>query len=182
MFKVLDEVCEPRRGTKYSAYMDLFAREDCVIGAGETKVVKLGVKLDLEKLYHSWYFYTEQNTIDKSWTTFLESNYLEVALRSSLAVQGLIIPNGIGVVDLGYDQECGLIIHNPVRRNFIMRLINENFRKLGLSGILCMYNSGDALIAKGDKIAQCTLKEHKGYLMGYESDVVREGGFGNTGK
>ena len=31
------------------------------------------------------------------------------------------------------------------------------------------------------KIAQCTLKEHKGYLMGYESDVVRDGGFGSTG-
>jgi hypothetical protein len=35
-------------------------------------------------------------------------------------------------------------------------------------------------ISKGDKVAQCTLKEHKGYLMGYESDVVRTGGFGST--
>jgi len=36
------------------------------------------------------------------------------------------------------------------------------------------------IIRKGDKVAQCTLKEHKGYLMGYESDVIREGGFGST--
>ena len=28
MFEVLDIVCEPKRGTKYSAYVDLFARED----------------------------------------------------------------------------------------------------------------------------------------------------------
>ncbi len=27
MFKILDEVCTPKRGTKYSAYVDLFARE-----------------------------------------------------------------------------------------------------------------------------------------------------------
>ena len=36
-------------------------------------------------------------------------------------------------------------------------------------------------IKKGDKVAQCTLKEHKGYLLGYESDVVRVSGFGSTG-
>ena len=34
MFKILDEVCTPKRGTKYSAYVDLFAREDVTIGAG----------------------------------------------------------------------------------------------------------------------------------------------------
>ena len=28
MFKVLDKVCAPQRSTKYSAYVDLFARED----------------------------------------------------------------------------------------------------------------------------------------------------------
>ena len=35
---------------------------------------------------------------------------------------------------------------------------------------------------KGDKIAQCTLKEHKGYLLGIESDAERKGGFGSTDK
>lgn len=28
MFKILDEACTPKRGTKYSAYVDLFAREE----------------------------------------------------------------------------------------------------------------------------------------------------------
>ena len=37
-------------------------------------------------------------------------------------------------------------------------------------------------IKKGDKVAQCTLKEHKGYLMGYETETLRTGGFGSTDK
>ena len=31
MFKILDGACTPKRGTKYSAYVDLFAREDVYI-------------------------------------------------------------------------------------------------------------------------------------------------------
>lgn len=46
MFKILDEACTPKRATKYSAYVDLFAREDVVIGAGDTNIVELGVKID----------------------------------------------------------------------------------------------------------------------------------------
>ena len=38
MFEILDEACTPKRGTKYSAYVDLFAREDVIIVAGETKI------------------------------------------------------------------------------------------------------------------------------------------------
>ena len=51
MFKVINEVCEPKRGTKYSAYVDLFAREDVTIGAGETEVIPLGVKIDPNFLF-----------------------------------------------------------------------------------------------------------------------------------
>lgn len=163
MFKVLEECCTPKRGTKYSAYVDLFSREDVVIGAGETKIVKLGVKLNLKKII---YDISTNQDIEK----FLKSHYLEVALRSSLAVKGLIIANGIGIIDLDYPDEIGLIVHNPFTNKKTYwkdewELINTDFR-----------------ICKGDKVAQCTLKEHKGYLMGYESDVVRDGGFGSTGR
>lgn len=48
MFKVLDEVCEPKRATKYSACIDLFAREDVIIGAGESARIPLGVKIDTD--------------------------------------------------------------------------------------------------------------------------------------
>lgn len=173
MFKILDEVCTPKRGTKYSAYVDLFAREDITIGAGETKIVKLGVKIDLDSLYRSWYFYTEQNNISGSWEMYLKSHYLEVALRSSLGVKGLIISNGIGIIDLDYPDEIGLIVHNPIDQNFISDYIanNKNYGK---------YSSFK--ISKGDKVAQCTLKEHKGYLMGYETETLRTGGFGSTDK
>jgi len=142
MFEILDEVCKPQRATKYSAYVDLFAREDVNIWAGETRIVPLGVKLKLD--------------LSKYGEPFLISNYLEIALRSSLAVKGLIIANGIGIVDLDYPDEIGLIVHNSLDTS---------------------YN-----IKKGDKVAQCTIKEHKSYSMGYESDVVRSGGFGSTNK
>ena len=170
MFKILDEVCTPKRGTKYSAYVDLFAREDITIRAGETKIVKLGVKIDLDSLYRSWYFYTEQNNISGSWEMYLKSHYLEVALRSSLGVKGLIISNGIGIIDLDYPDEIGLIVHNPINLNFICDyLANNDYKKYS-----------NFKISKGDKVAQCTLKEHKGYLMGYETEIVRVGGFGST--
>ena len=108
MLKVIEGGFEPVRSTKYSAYVDLFSAEDVIIGAGETKIVKLGVKLDLDSLYRSWYFYTEQNNISGSWEMYLKSHYLEVALRSSLAVKGLIIANGIGIIDLDYISHCKL--------------------------------------------------------------------------
>ena len=181
MFEVLDQMCEPIRSTKYSAYVDLFAKEDITIGAGETKIVKLGVKLDLDALYRSWYFYTEQNNISGSWEMYLKSHYLEVALRSGLGVKGLIISNGIGIIDLDYPDEIGLIVHNPIMNSW-----NENFEDGTVDFITHLHkgvNGEDSFkISKGDKVAQCTLKEHKGYLMGYESDVIRISGFGSTGK
>ena len=171
MFDILKDYCTPKRGTKYSAYVDLFSAEDVIIGAGETKVIKLGIKLDLDKLYRSWYFYTEQNNISGSWDMYLSSHYLEVALRSSLAVKGLIIANGTGKVDLDYPDEIGLIVHNPIDLNFICDyLANRDYKKYS-----------NFKIKKGDKVAQCTIAPHEGYLMGYESDVVRVSGFGSTG-
>lgn len=186
MFKILDEVCTPKRGTKYSAYVDLFAREDVVIGAGETKVVPLGVCVDEEKLRNKAMLYCmatapknlHESVFDDYVTNhiedFISTHYLEVALRSSLAVKGLIIPNGIGIIDLDYQHEIGLIVHNP--------------QKISLSkskdemDMWIKHERSDFQIKKGDRVAQCTLKEHKGYLMGYESDVIRDGGFGSTGK
>lgn len=173
MFKILDEVCTPRRGTKYSAYVDLFAREDVTIGAGETKIVKLGVKIDLEQLINS------NDEIYNNSDMFLKSHYLEVALRSSLGVKGLIIANGIGIIDLDYPDEIGLIVHNPYG------IYEREYRTEGrLCGEVTTIETKKEPfeIKKGDKVAQCTLKEHKGYLMGYETEIARVGGFGSTDK
>lgn len=191
MFEILDKVCTPIRGTKYSAYVDLFAREDVVIGAGETKIIKLGVKLDLD--YIKAMFVHRKNGLEE-YDKFNKSNYLEVALRSSLAVKGLIIANGIGIIDLDYPNEIGLIVHNPTNNSYV-----ECEARVLLAGYEAQKNKLDIneaqlkiatpyldklifKISKGDKVAQCTLKEHKSYLLGYESDKIRDGGFGSTGQ
>ena len=189
MFKILDGVCTPKRGTKYSAYIDLFSAEDVTIGAGETKIVKLGVKIDFEKLKEK----ILKNPIDfiglaGDFTTLLsddtiiqralKSHYLEIALRSSLGVKGLIIANGIGIIDLDYPDEIGLIVHNPLSSSCYYDNEDDSIKFCGQfkDNIL-----GYSKIKKGDKVAQCTLKEHKGYLMDYETETLRTGGFGSTG-
>lgn len=68
-------------------------------------------------------------------------------------------------------------MHNPVKENFISNLI---YKIIGRKSNF--YNQSGFKISKGDKVAQCTIKEHKGCLMGYESDVLRTGGFGSTEK
>lgn len=68
--------------------------------------------------------------------------------------------------------EIGLIVHNPINLNFICDyLANNDYKKYS-----------NFKIKKGDKVAQCTIVPHEGYLMGYERDVVRISGFGSTGK
>ena len=190
MFKILDGACTPKRGTKYSAYVDLFAREDVIIAAGETKIVKLGVKLDMD-FFESMFnpdkldfktakvgglYSDDELRIQKHQLhNFLKSHYLEIALRSSLGVKGLIISNGIGIIDLDYPDEIGLIVHNPISE---IESFNDGCSDfIELKGCNEQYHF---VIKKGDKVAQCTLKEHKGYLMGYETETLRTGGFGST--
>ena len=170
MFEILEECCTPKRGTKYSAYVDLFSAEDVIIGAGETKIVPLGVKINPD-FFKNLYRLDCKKFSPSDLRMFLKSNYLEVALRSSLGVKGLIIANGIGIIDLDYPNEIGLIVHNPTKIAYEKAEDTSGY-------VECDDNF---IINKGDKVAQCTLKEHKGYLMGYESDVVRVSGFGSTG-
>jgi len=178
MLKVIKDGFTPVRSTKYSAYVDLFAREDVRIGAGETRIVPLGVKINItnewakKQLYKGFFNYHVEER--KEW--FLKSNYLELTLISSLAVKGLIIPNGIVIIDLDCPNEIGLIVHNPI----IDKNFNEEVGEFGSDRDA--FVGSEYIINKGDKVAQCTLKEHKGYLMGYESDVVSDGEFGSTGE
>ena len=183
MFKILDGACTPKRGTRYSAYVDLFAREDVIIGAGETKIVKLGVKLDLDLIDRELLGINScKNDIVclQIWERFLRSHYLEIALRSSLGVKGLIIANGTGKVDLDYPDEIGIIIHNPVTEYTITWWIDRLAKLVGLHTNFNKDNIANYHIKKGDKVAQCTIAPHKGYLMGYETETLRTGGFGST--
>ena len=176
MFKVLTKGCEPTRGSKYSACVDLYASEDVVIGAGETKLVGLGVAIDLEKLDELLFIADKYKDAEKHidmeevFNNFLKSHYLQLMLRSSLGKKGLILPSGVGIIDLDYAEEIKMIIHNP--------LSHVRFGEMNGG---CDGNNA-VEIKKGNKIAQITLLEHKGYLFGIDTDKERDGGFGSTGK
>ena len=176
MFKILDEACTPTRGTKYSAAVDLYAREDVTIGAGETKLIPLGVCIDddfiyqnIEDLQEEKYNHIEVYA-DSDWIDFFKmSHYLQLMLRSGLGKKGLILPNGVGVIDLDYKDEIMMIVHNPMDILSVHSLqenSNPNFIE----------------IKKGDRVGQITLLEHKSFMFDIESEDERTGGFGSTGK
>jgi dUTPase len=189
MFRVLAEGCQPTRGSKNSACVDLYAAHDCVIGAGETKLVGLGVAIDLDNLIKSnkqkfemnFYESCEEGDngehfgicserVDK----FLSSNYLQLMLISSLGKKGLILPNGVGVIDLDYEDEIKVIVHNP------FSLDGFGIGEYGALHLPSMDRFVE--IKKGDKIVQITLLEHKAHMFGIETDNERSGGFGSTGE
>ena len=185
MLKVINGGFEPVRSTKYSACVDLFAREDVVIGAGETKIVPLGVKINLEKLNKLFLSNLLSNdaTIDTDrledkFYRFMISHKLDLHIRSSLsAKKGLIIVNGTGQIDLDYPDEIGIILHNPMDNGSIINLA----RLIRQESEIEDYDK-TVFIKKGDKVAQITLVEHKSYLVGYESEEERIGRYGSTGE
>jgi len=90
----------PQRATQRSAGFDVFAREDVVIQCGETKLVGLGVCLDIAL------------TIDViHLNVFMESHYFQLHPRSSIRAKGL--GGGVGVIDMDYRDEIKMIITNP---------------------------------------------------------------------
>jgi dUTP pyrophosphatase len=178
MFKVLTEGCQPTRGSKYSACVDLYAAHDCVIGAGETKLVGLGVAIEMEAIYARVISeYENLNNYEEAqakFEYFLNSHYLQLMLRSSIGKKGLILANGVGVIDLDYKDEIKMIVHNPLKEVFIVECPGSY---KGFDA----YNGECVTIKKGDKIAQITLLEHKSHMFGIETDNERSGGFGSTG-
>jgi len=164
MFKILDEVCKPTRGTKYSAAVDLRAREDITIAAGETKLIPLGIKIDL--------FNNDELFIHYPIEQLKKNCYLQLMLRSGLGKKGLILPNGVGVIDLDYEDEIMMIVHNSISG------FDENFLPTGANYPV---DRNTYEIKKGDRVGQITLLEHKSYLFGINTEDVRTGGFGSTG-
>ena len=157
MFKILDEKCSPTKGSKFSAAIDLYARENVIIETGETALIPLGVKIDKNKMP----IYLQNN---------MHRHYLQLEPRSSLRAKGLIA--GTGIIDLDYEDEIMIILHNPVKA--------PRYCADASGATFDMTSYEPYKISKGDKIAQCTLKEHKGYLLGIESDTECTGGFGST--
>ena len=171
MFKVLVEGCKPKKATKLSAAIDLFAAEDVVIPAGDSAKVRLGVCIDEDFLRQL--FTTQNNSLHKEeFDKFMSSHYLQLEPRSSLRAKGLIAGTGIIDLDFVYPNEICIILHNP------MTGVNSENK----ATCICSPNATAYKINKGEKIAQIMLCEHKSYLFGYESETERTGGFGSTGK
>jgi len=109
MFKTINNGTYPTRGSKFSAYVDVYSNEDVTIGAGETKMIPLGIAIDLDNMRRmlkvNGYFTGEHRTTDIL-EKFMSTHYLQLALRSSLGKKGLILPNGIGIIDLDYFSSC----------------------------------------------------------------------------
>lgn len=190
MFKIIEGGTKPHIKTEFSSSADLCAREKVVIGAGETKIIPLGVKIDLEQIknicfgdYKAFMKMQYPNRgftgaeFEDAYKQFLKTHFFELKLRSSLAVKGLIISNGVGEIDIDYPDEIGLIVHNPISG------IDEN----GLFNGADDKTSKDKtcfLIEAGERVAQIKLMPHKNYLMPdeYKSTEKRTGGFGSTNK
>ena len=175
MLKVLNDVCKPTKGSKYSAAIDLYAREDVVIGAGKTVKVPLGVCIDLDELLDgidSFYPYNEGMLPKYKMDYFMKTNYLQLEPRSSLRAKGIIA--GTGIIDLDYKDEIMILLHNSVGGV-------DTYYQNGSIDLGCFNGGTHFKIQKGDKIAQILLKEHKTYLMGIDSEEERIGGFGSTG-
>ncbi len=176
MLKVLTKWCEPTKGSKYSACIDLRASHDCVIGAGETKVIGLGVAIDSDAIFR--YCNSPYDNFSKDenkklavveMERFMKSHFMQLSPRSSLLKKhGLIMAEG--KIDLDYKDEIMAVIHNPIT--------DDDFSQhLGMEILL----KTQYTINKGDRIAQITLIEHKAYLMGIGTDAERTGGLGSTG-
>lgn len=186
MFKTINGGKLPVRKTKYSACVDVFANEDVIIKAGETKLVPLGIKIDsgfIEKMFTEIIenptfsfdsysdFKEELDTLELR--DFMSTHYLQLMLRSSLGIKGLILNNGIGVIDLDFGDQLMMIISNPV--SSVHPYSDKDVELLGVE------NCNQFIIERGDRIGQIILLEHKSNLFNIESDVVRTGGFGSSG-
>lgn len=161
--KITVDAILPQAQTKYSAGYDVYADEDVIIGAGETKTIALGIALD-------------------SSASSIKNYYFGLYLRSGLGVKGLILPNGVGIIDFDYEGEMKMIIHNPIKQFEINRKIintHEAFKDKKH-----IESEDDFLIKKGDRIGQLILHKHHGLrLLGdkYRKNAKRTGGFGSTG-
>jgi dUTPase len=186
MLKEIDPKCKPTRGSELSACVDLYAREDMTIGAGETVLIPLGVKIDLDSFMKRQNFEQIDNEEgfsffrEEDWNKFKKSHYLQLMLRSSLSKE-LIIANGVGVVDLDYPDEIMIRVHNPIKNGFLFHIAQmiDDIKKKHFN---CMILSNSKIIKAGDRIAQITLIEHKSHLFNITSKEKRSGGFGSTGR
>jgi dUTP pyrophosphatase len=146
-FEVVRDACRkfptqniilPTRKTSHSAGYDFYSNEGIFISPNSTHIFWTDVKIELD-----------------------EDLLLQVSIRSSLAAQGLILSNGVGIIDSDYynnesnDGNIGVMITN----------LSNNYIK----------------IQPGDRIAQGVILQY--WIAGsIKTTSKRKGGIGSTGK
>ena len=167
MFKKLTEDARlPERATKYSAGFDVFANDDVVIGAGETKLIGLGIAIDTDNMKSYLQSGDQRITwFDITVKDWMEKHYFALHIRSSLRAKGLT-SLGTGIIDMDFTHEIKMVIHYPIDHFSFVNDIPYEYE-----------------IKKGDKIGQLILCRHEGWLLPseYTKDDARNGGFGSTG-
>lgn len=136
------------------AGFDLCAVEEVVIKPGETKIVKLGIGFDIP-----------------------DGHMLQLCARSSISKKGLIIVNGVGIIDEGYKGEVAIALYNQFKRP-------EPF--MNNAGYQNVITPVDIKIEKGERIAQVVLLPVV-YPQLKQVDDLQDsergaGGFGSTGQ
>ena len=130
----------PRRATKHSAAYDIEAAENTVV-----PVFTQGIKPTMIPTGLKAYCGTDE--------------YFSVINRSSGAGKGLVLANGIGIIDADY--------YDNAENDWLFRVLVFNV------------SDHEITVKKGDRIAQVIFQK---YLMvdGDDADGERRGGFGST--
>ena len=172
--KNADDAKLPCRSTRYSAGFDVYSNEDVVIEAGETKLIGLGIIIDLDSAWKKMF-------TNKS--KFSLYHYIELHLDDELTQKGLIAPPKI--VNLDNTNELKMSIHNPICGYEDVEHYEYGTIAMPYGASMFKGELNQAYkIYKGDKIGQLILKRHEGYLIPqeYTLDAERSGGFGSTGQ
>ena len=192
MFKKLTaDAILPKRQTRFSAGFDVFANEDVVIAAGQTELIGLGIAIDLDRCIDEYFTnheycqgeivggYVNQQEVDH----FMQTHYFELHIRSSLRAKGLT-SLGTGVIDMDFDQEVKMAIHNPICGYEDVDHCDHGLISMPFGASMFKGETNPNYeIKKGDKIGQLILLQHAGHLMPdeYTLNNERVGGFGSSG-
>ena len=121
----------PERKTSGSAGYDFFCVDDAALTKNSVTVLKTGIR-----------------------AFFPEDEFLMLAIRSSLSLKGLMLANGVSIIDADYQDQIMLPIFN--------------------------FGAEDYQVHAGDRIAQGIFIKYQ--TLGNESfSIKRAGGFGFTG-
>lgn len=129
VYKGYTDVKLPERKTKFSAGYDFYLIDDVIIKPHSIEMLHTGVAVKMET-----------------------DDTLELFARSSLAKTGLILANGVGLVDADYEGEIMFPIYNLTDNPIVLK--------------------------KGSRIGQGVFRKY--YTCGDVVESVRTGGFGST--